>query len=386
MPTAPKVFLVAAEPSGDSLGAGLVKELRDLNPDIVIKAIGGVSMAAEGVQSDFDIKPLAIIGFTEAVRALPMVRRKVRQARDMILAENPDAVVLIDSWGFMIRVAEALKKAGYKGQIIKYVAPQVWAMRPGRARTLARFTDHLLSIQSMDPPYFEKHGLPVEFVGNPMFDEDYSPDSKGDFKLRHRIKDNPIGTVLFGSRPAELDNLYEPFAQTLEALKVSHPDVHWFTVSPPNISEQLANFRAVDNRTAHVKGLPETEKKQLFANTDIALAASGTVTTQLAMCGVPSVVAYKLSPITFFIAKRLFKPDHISLVNISADEKLIPEFMQSDVNVENLATALARFLDDKSYRDDISRRLLAQTDIMKGKGGSASKRAAQAVLRILKSD
>lgn len=377
------VFIVAVEPSADKLGADLINALNQKDEQIILHGIGGSQMRKAGVRSDFDTSPLAILGFTEAVKAYPVVRRKLKEAAQMILDIQPDCVVLIDSWGFMIRVAEALKKSAYKGKVIKYVAPQVWAMRPGRAKTLARFTDHLLSIHTMDAPYFEQQGLPVTFVGNPMFDEDYSADNKGDFKQRHKIKDNPIGTVLFGSRPAELDGLYEPFAQTLEKLKISHPDVHWFTVSPPNISEQLASLRGVDSRTAHVKEVSEENKKQLFANTDVALAASGTVTTQLAMCGVPSVVAYKLSPITFFIAKRLFKPDYISLVNISAQEKLIPEFMQSDVNAENLSAAIGSFLDDEINRAQTSKRLFAQTEIMKGAGGSASKQAAAAILKIV---
>ncbi len=381
--TGSKIFLVAAEPSGDSLAAGLIREIRDLKPEIQISGIGGTGMAAENVSSDFDISSLAILGFTEAVRALPMVRRKVREARDMIMLERPDAVILIDSWGFMIRVAEALKKSNYTGHIIKYVAPQVWAMRPGRAKTLARFADHLLSIQSMDPPYFEKYGLPVEFVGNPMFDEDFSPTHKGDFRERHKLGDERIVTVLFGSRPAEIDSLYEPFANSVEQVLAKHQDVHICTIAPPNIQDKLNGLRQNDKRIAKVMDIDADDKKALFANTTVALAASGTVTTQLAMSGTPSVVAYKLSPITFAIARHLYKPNHISLVNISADERIIPEFMQGDVTADKLLLELFKFLQDDDYRAAISQRLLRQIDVMKGKGGSASKRAASAVLKIL---
>lgn len=377
------VFIVAVEPSADKLGADLINALNEKDRHAILHGIGGSEMRKAGVSSDFDTSPLAILGFTEAVKAYPVVRRKVKEAAQMILSRQPDCVVLIDSWGFMIRVAEALKKSGYEGTIIKYVAPQVWAMRPGRAKTLAKFTDHLLSIHTMDAPYFEKYGLPVTFVGNPMFDDEFSPVNKGNFKSRYGIADKLVATVLFGSRPAELESLYEPFARTLETLKGSHVDVQWFTVSPPNIAMKLESFRANDDRTAHVTEIPESEKKELFANTDVALAASGTVTTQLAMCGVPSVVGYKLSPVTFFIAKRLFKPDHISLVNISAREKLIPEFMQSDVNAENLSLAVGSFLDNEKLRTQTSKRLLAQTKIMKGDGGSASGQAAAAILKIV---
>ena len=378
------VFILAVEPSADKLGADLVRAIKDINSQTTLLGIGGAEMASVGVNNDFDISPLAILGLTEALKAYPVVRRKVKEAAALILSQRPDCVVLIDSWGFMIRVAEALKKAQFKGKIIKYVGPQVWAMRPGRAKTLARFTDHLLSIQTMDAPYYEKHGLPVTFVGNPMFDEDYSPNHGDDFMKKYDLT-GPVLSVLFGSRPAELESLYEPFAKTVEQLSKSHPDISWFTVSPPNIRAELDDMRKNDPRTQNIIEVPEAEKKALFANTDIALACSGTVTTQLAMCGVPSVVAYKLSPVTFFIAKRLFKPDYISLVNISAQEKLIPEFMQSDVNAANLTAVMSAFLDDQALRAKTSERLLAQTKIMKGKGGSASGQAAAAILKILTS-
>lgn len=378
-----KVFLLAAEPSGDSLGAGLARELRALNPKIIVEGIGGTAMSAEDIVSNFDIKPLAIIGFTEAIRALPMVRQKVREARDLILKSSPDAVVLIDSWGFMIRVAEALKKAAFKGQIIKYVSPQVWAMRAGRAKTLAKYVDHLLSIQTMDLPHYETTDLPVTFVGNPMFDAPFAPNQKGSFRERHKTGSSKIMSVLFGSRPAELNHLYEPFIESISQIKQTYPNVEVFSICPPNVRGLLNDLMKNDPRAAHIQFIAGEEKYELYANTDIALASSGTVTTQLAMSGTPCVVAYKLSPVTFAIAGLLFRPKHISLVNISAGDSIIPEFMQTRVKPKNLVPALRAFLDDDEYRKVVSERLIQQTNIMRGKGGSASQRAAQAVLEIL---
>ena len=166
------VYIVAVESSGDHLGAGLIEALLAQSPNLQISAIGGKAMNGRGVGSALDITGLSILGFSEALRAYPLVRRRVREAVALILAARPDAVVLIDSWGFMIRVAQGLKRAGFVGQIVKYVAPQVWAMREGRSAILAKSIDHLLSIHSFDAPYFEKHGLRVTHVGNPMFDTD----------------------------------------------------------------------------------------------------------------------------------------------------------------------------------------------------------------------
>ena len=376
-----KVFLVAAEASGDQLGAGIIRNLKLKNPNLLIEGIGGSKMSDEGVTSDFDIAPLAIMGFTEALKAYPVVTRKVKDAARMIMTSQPNAVVLIDSWGFMIRLAEALRRASYTGKIIKYVAPQVWAMREGRAKVLSAAVDHLLTIHSFDAPYFERHGLPVTFVGNPMFDDKFIPSSDvGAFRERYKLpNDAKLGAVLFGSRPAEIDRLYHPFTEAIDSLSGSHPDWKFFSPLSDSVAPSLRDMIQSEN----IILLPESEKYDLFQAADVALACSGTVTTQLAIMGVPSVVAYKLSPSTFFIAKRLFKPNHISLINISAGAALMPEYVQKDCTPGNLSTALKAYMDDEALRTEANKALIRQAAIMKGKGGPAFNRAASAILEVL---
>lgn len=377
------VFILAVEPSADKLGANLIKSIRQESPATLLSGIGGVAMKNEGVQTPIDISALAIMGYVEALKSYPLVRRKVKEVSKIIIERDPSAVVLIDSWGFMIRVAARLKKMGFNGKIIKYVAPQVWAIRPGRAKTLARYTDHLLSIHTMDAPYFTSLSLPVTFVGNPMFDEGFSPERNIDLRKEYKLNDGPIISILFGSRRSEIEALYEPFAKTVAILQARFPNANFVSVASTNVAEQLELLRKDDTRMAAVRFVGEKIKSALFSNTDVALTCSGTVTTQLAMCGVPSVVAYRLNPVTYAIGKPWFQPDHISLVNISANEKLIPEFLQKNVNAKNLSAAVADFLEDQNLRASTSKKLLKQIDIMKGKGGSASKRAALAILSIL---
>ncbi len=377
------IFIVAVEPSGDRLGAELIDELKP-NDHVELSGIGGAAMARAGISNDYDISPLAILGFTEALKAYPKVITKVREAVDMIMDAGPDAVVLIDSWGFMIRVSKLLKRRGFAGKIIKYVAPQVWAMREGRARILARHVDHLLSIHSFDAPYFTKHGLPVTFVGNPMFDDGFTPSNKTDFKTRHNIKaDSRILAVLFGSRPAEIERLMDPFLETVSRLSDMYPDLIMASPLSDGVRDMVLSHVEKDERLKKLNLLPEAEKYDLFSSADVAMACSGTVTTQLAVMGVPTVVAYKLSPVTFFFARRLFKPDYISLVNISADKLLMPEFMQGDVRADVLRDAVSQYLDDDELRIISSQALVQQAAIMKGKGGSASAKAASAILKIL---
>ncbi|MCF6275224.1 MAG: lipid-A-disaccharide synthase, partial [Robiginitomaculum sp.] len=211
--TSPHIYIVAAEKSGDELGAGLVRQLRkQTDGKITLSAIGGSALAAEGLDSAIDIRPLSILGFVEGLKSYPIIMERVAQAVDIIIASNADAAVLIDSWGFMARVAKRLKKRGYKGQIIKYVAPQVWAMREGRAKILAGLVDHLLTIHSFDAPYFTKHGLNTIYVGNPIFDEDYRGGDGSGLRKEYNIPDETLVLVmLFGSRLSEIQRLAEPF-------------------------------------------------------------------------------------------------------------------------------------------------------------------------------
>lgn len=378
------VFIVAVEASGDSLGAALIEDLQQEERSISVGGIGGNKMSDIGISSDFDISPLAILGLFEGVKAYPIVRKRVREAVQIIMANKPRSVVLIDSWGFMLRVAWGLRKAGYAGKIIKYVAPQVWAMRAGRAKTLANAVDHLLSIQLMDAPYFEPHGLPVTYVGNPMFDQDYRSGSGAELRDELGIKENaPVLAVMFGSRRSEIERLSEPFAEALELLTAEFPEL--IVVSPVSsaITDEVDTAVRSDPRLQPVRLLPEGAKFDIFAAADAALACSGTVTTQLASAGVPTVVAYKLHPLTFHIAKHLFRPNYISLVNIAADKLLMPEFIQHDCTGEKLAGAIAPNLRDADFNKSARDALTAQTDAMKGEGGRASLKAARAVIDII---
>ena len=378
------VFIVAAERSGDDLGAGLISELKQCAPELEISGIGGPAMAAAGVSSDYDISPLSILGFTEAIKSYLAVVKKVREAVDLIMKTPSQAVVLIDSWGFMLRVAWGLRKAGYEGEIIKYVAPQVWAMREGRSKVLAKAVDHLLTIHSFDAPYFERHGLPVHYVGNPVFDTDYASGNGSALRDKYNIAANaPVLALLLGSRPSEITRLAEPMAETLSRLKKSIPDLVVVSPVSGSVLDLVNTARSQHAGFKDVIFIGETEKLDCFAAAGAALACSGTVTTQLADAGVPTVVTYKLSGLTFAVAKRLFRPDYISIVNIAADEALMPEFVQRDCNAQTLADAVKPYLTNPEVREQASKALKAQTAIMRGAGGRASRRAAEAVLDIL---
>jgi len=378
------VYIVAVESSGDYLGAGLVENIAAQDGSITMSGIGGPAMQSAGVASEMDISGLAILGFVEGLSAYSRVLKKVAEASRLILDAQPDAVVLIDSWGFMIRIAKTLKKAGYKGQIIKYVAPQVWAMREGRSKILARFVDHLLTIHSFDAPYFERHGLPVSYIGNPVLDIDYQSGDGAGLRREFGIgpKDELVG-VFFGSRYSEIKTLAKPFADTVASLKKHRPHIRFVSPVSTSIAPDVSAAAAEDMRLQDVLLLPEERKFDVFSAIDVALACSGTVTTQLACAGVPTSVAYKVNALTYFVAKRIFKQDYISIVNIAAQSGLMPEFIQQDATGELLSKSLSGWLNDRAQLAAISKKLLDQTRQMKGVGGNANERAAQKVIELV---
>ena len=382
MPT-PHVFVVAVENSADQLGAGLIEALRAKHAGIQISAIGGAAIEAKGAPTQVDISGLSILGFSEALKAYPLVMRRVKETVAAILKSKADAAVLIDSWGFMIRVAQRLKRAGYAGKIIKYVAPQVWAMREGRAKTLAESVDHLLSIHSFDAPYFEKHGLAVTHIGNPMFDTDFGTGIR-DRILKHLglTPEQQICAVLFGSRESELLQLRGVITEAVANLSQRYPNLVFVSPVSETLRRQLFPH-APSGKFTNIHLVEESWKFDVFAASNVAIACSGTVTTQLASVGIPAVVLYKLKPSTWWVAKKLYKPKYISLINISADKALMPELLQSAASSQNVSNAVSAFLDNSNLSATRSAELKAQAQIMRGNGGSASGNAADKILYLI---
>ena len=380
-----KVYLVAVEPSADQLGADLIRELRALNPDMKITGIGGARMRAEGMPSQMETDGLAILGITEALKRLPFVYRKIAEATERIETAQPDAVIMLDSYGFMVRLAERLRKQDFSKTLIKYVAPQVWAMRPSRAGRLARLFDALLTIHPFEAEWFTPLGLQTHYVGNAVFDTDYRSGDPQRIRQQYNLGDRPILSVFFGSRRSEIAQLARSFTDTVEHLKTAIPDLAVISPISASVSKDVGAAAGEDLRMNEIIFLPEDSKLDVMACSTAALACSGTVTTQLACAGVPTVVAYRMSAVSFAIVSRLFQPDHISMVNIAADEALMPEYVQGDVTDEVLAGALTPYLTDTKKRAAASDALIKQTNIMRGdKSQTASARAAQAVVNILK--
>ena len=386
----PHIYIVAAEKSGDELGAKLVSAIRKLeNGDVKISGIGGSAMHRIGIISPIDISPLSILGFLEGLKSYPLILQLVNEAADAIISSKADACVLIDSWGFTMRVAKRLKKIGYKGKIIKYVAPQVWAMREGRSKILAEGVDHLLTIHAFDAPYFTRHGLPVTYVGNPVFDQEYDTGDGQGLRDSYCIPPNaPVLAMLFGSRLSEIQTLAQPFADAVRRLKIAMPELVIIAPVSDSISTDVMAAVAQHDALQDVILLNEDKKLDCFDLAFASISCSGTVTTQLACAGVPTIVAYRLNWLTYQIAKRLYKPDYISIVNIAAGDELMPECIQNLCTGENLARRALAYLQNEQTRQIASKNLLSAVKVMReGSGaitaGHTCDRAAIAIHKIL---
>jgi lipid-A-disaccharide synthase len=340
-------------------------------------------MAAAGVASPFDVADISILGFLEGLRAYPRIVRRADEAAAIAAREKPDVAVLIDSWGFTLRVAQRLRRLDPGLALIKYVGPQVWATRPGRAKTLARAVDHLLSIHRFDAPFFEAEGLPVTFVGNSALSLDFSNVSAS--RLRKDLAIGATAPVLLvtpGSRPGEIEHMLPVFEDAVSLLKQDRQDLQVIVPAAPTVAEMVKSRVAGWRHRVHVvEG--EAAKLAAMKAATVALACSGTVTTELALAGAPMVIGYRMAPLTAFMIRRLLRTPYITLFNIAAQDFVAPELIQEDCIGPKLAHEVALRLDDAELR---GRQVLAQYAALDrmGRGGpDPSEAAADAVLRIV---
>jgi lipid-A-disaccharide synthase len=374
-----RIFLVAAESSGDALGADLARALRERDSNIELSGVGGPLMAEEGVPSQADISGLAILGFVDGLLAYRRVKRAVAATVKAALAAKPDVVVLIDSWGFTLRVAHGVRAAAPHIKLVKYIGPQVWATRPGRAKTLAAAVDHLICIHDFETPFYKPYGLPCTVCGHPALGR-FKPGDGAALRTRQGwSKKEKVILILPGSRASEIRRVGPTLWRAAELLDRDR-DVRLMVVAANAVRQAVM---AQTPPTARV--VDEREKEDAFAAATVALAASGTVTTEVALQGTPVIVGYKFGWITWAVARFiLFKGKYATLMNVASDAEVAPEFVQTKFNAENVAAAAAPLLDSQDAREDQVRRQDEALALM-GRGGTpAAEIAADAVLGVLK--
>lgn len=376
------VFLVAAEDSGDAFGADVIDALRTQDPNVRISGIGGERMRERGAHTDVDMSGLAVLGLIEGLKAYSRVKQAVEDTADAIMKVDPDSVVLIDSWGFMWRVARALKLRGARAKRIKLIGPQVWATRPGRARVLAQWVDHLLCIHPFEQPFYVKWGLPTTVIGNPALHRLPKGDAGG-FRKRHGIPpDAPVIGLLPGSRKAEMRRVAPTLMEATRIVRARDPRRHVVCMVAPSVAAEVEAL-AKSQSFPVVLVKEEAEKADAYAAMSVAIACSGTVTTELAAQGAVVVTGYKLGWITWGLLRFfLFKSRFSALVNVAANREVIPEFLQTRFNAANIERAVELRLSNpailKEQRDAQQNALR----IMAGTGRPAAEIAAETILKL----
>jgi lipid-A-disaccharide synthase len=346
------LYLVAGEESGDALGGALARALLQQEHGMVrLAGVGGQAMAAAGIASPFPIDDLSIIGFTAIPRRLPTILRRIRETADAAVAARPDALVIIDSPDFTHRVARRVRRREPSIPIIDYVSPSVWAWRPGRARAMRSYVDCVLAILPFEPAtHLRLNGPPCFYVGHPLIERlaDLRPNAE---EIRRRQSDPPLILVLPGSRSSEIHWLLAIFGEAIARVSTR---VAAMQLVLPTVPHLLATVRQ-DTAGWPVQPRIVVEPKEkwaAFRSAQAALAASGTVTLELALSGVPTVTAYRV-PLIEEIAARLLRVPEIStivLTNLVIGEKIIPEFLQRDCTPEKLADALSALVSDTPER------------------------------------
>lgn len=331
----PCLYLIAGEASGDLLGAGLIRSLRERAPHIRIEGVGGPLMEAEGLASLFPYTDLSIMGFSEILPHLPKLLRRLRETRAHIEALQPDAVITIDSPGFAFRLAAKLM-AGAKTKAIKrihYVAPSVWAYKPERAARTAKLFNCLLALLPFEPPYFEKEGLKTVFVGHPVVWDVPHGDASAFRHLHGLHESEPILLLLPGSRMGEVKRHLDLFLAAASRLHSCRPVI----IAGTQVQDYI---RIHAPKNAIIADF--NEKEDAFATASLALSKSGTVTLELAAHHVPTVVAHRVSPLSAWLLRRLIRIPYVSLVNIALKREILPELLQERATAASIGDALQR--------------------------------------------
>ena len=370
-----RLYLIAGEPSGDRLGAALMAGLKALVPEVEFHGIGGPLMQAEGMVSLFPMEELSIMGLVEVLPKYRALKRRIRDAASDALARQPAALITIDSPDFCLRVAALVKAARPDLRTIHYVAPSVWAWRPKRAAKMARHVDHVLALLPFEPPYMQAAGMTCDFVGHPVVAEPLAtPEERA-----LMAGEGPLLLALPGSRKGEVTRLCPVFGETIARLQATHPTLR---VALPTVRgvEPL-----VRDLTRHWPVVPEiitdpSRKRAAFAMAHVALAASGTVSLELAANGCPMVIAYDMNRLTLWLMRRAAQVDTVTLVNLVSETRVVPEFIGDACRPELIAPALEALFADPTGQ----KHAMSLTMERLGKGGEPpGLRAARSVLSVL---
>ena len=369
-----KLYIIAGEASGDLHGSNLIKALKAKRPSLDIRAWGGDLMQGAGADVVKHYRDLAFMGFYEVLINLKTILRNIRFCKEDITAFRPDALILIDYPGFNLRIAKWAHENGIP--VLYYIAPQVWAWKENRIHAMKKHIQHLFVVLPFEKQYFERHNMPVTFVGHPLLDQiSCSTETRQEFQQRNKLSNKPIIALLPGSRKQEIRTMLPIMLEMTNHF----PQYQFIVAGAPSQNESF--YRSVAQQQSMTILFGQTS--EILRHAAAGLITSGTATLEAGIYKVPQVVCYKGSSISYAIAKRLVKIKYISLVNLILDKPAVTELIQHDLNNTKLKAELHSLLNEESRREQIRQDYLQLHDSLGGAG--ASERTAIAMLKILES-
>ncbi|SLN31336.1 Lipid-A-disaccharide synthase [Roseivivax jejudonensis] len=383
-----RVFITAGEPSGDRLGAALMAGLRDAVGDgVTFTGVGGPLMEEQGLVSLFPMDEISIMGIVEILSEYRALKRRIRETAEAAIAAQPDVVITVDLPEFSLRVLKIVRERSPNLRTVHYVAPTVWAWRPGRAAKMAPHVDQVLALLPFEPPFMEAAGMECDFVGHPVVSEPVAGAADvARFRLTHGLGEAPLALILPGSRRSEVARLGPVFGEVLEQVHAARPDLRFVVPAAPAVAA------AVEAQAADWPGAPvvldprglgpaaQPEKRAAFAAADVALAASGTVSLELAAAATPMVIAYDMNWLSRQIIGRMLRTDTVTLVNLVSETRAVPEFIGKACRPDRIAPALLKVLDAPQAQ---ARAMETTMQRLGRDGPPQGRRAADAILRGL---
>ncbi len=373
------VMIIAGEASGDLHGARLADAFKKLSPGIEICGMGGNEMANAGVELLCDISRVSVMGITEVFGRFFDILKALKTLKKMLHSKPPDLVILIDFPDFNLIMASKAKRLNIP--VFYYISPKVWAWRTGRVKKIRKLVDQMAVILPFEQEFYWKHGMAVDFVGNPLLDSVKTSLTKQEFLDKHGIdKEKTIVGILPGSRKQEIRSLLPIFLEASERIVQEHKNTVFLMPLASTLSIADLEENGIDDSKLDIRIISE-EQYNLMASCDAVMAASGTVTLELAILDVPMVVSYRFSPVTYFLAKRFVKVRFASLVNLVVGYEVVPELLHENATAEKIANAVLKLLKDKDT-EKIMRNQLADVRKRLGNPG-ASERTARLALKLI---
>jgi lipid-A-disaccharide synthase len=373
------IVIVAGEASGDQHGARLVRAMLAADPALSFRGVGGPAMRESGVRIDVDAAGLAVVGFTEVLSRLPAIVAALRLVKSLLKRLRPSLLVLIDFPEFNLKIAAAAKRLGIP--VLYYISPQIWAWRPGRVKRIAGCVDHMAVILPFEEAFYRQHQVNATFVGHPLLD-DRSTFARNHLQDRRAESGNPVIALLPGSRVVEIQRHLPVMLEAATVLQRRQPHIQFRLSRAAGLEKEMFNRLLNRFPTPRKLSFDESRITQLLAGCDLAVAVSGTVTLQAALCGVPMIVIYRVSKLSYWVGRALIRVPYIGLVNLVAGRRLAPELIQNDVTASRIAGEVEKLLSDPAALAENRRQLIDLRRLL-GSGG-ASARVADIALSMLK--